>query len=73
MSALADVQGLTTQWKNKYGWSEEEHVDNYLELIGCLEWNAYWGNIPKNSEGMTDWEELEKLEREAARESLGYK
>lgn len=72
MSHMADIQELTKRWKQQYGWSEEEHVENYIEILGCLEWDAYWGDYPTDSEGKTDWAKLEELEHQAARKSLGY-
>ena len=73
MSQMADIQDLTTRWKGKYKWSEEEHVENYLEILGCLEWDAHWGDYPKDADGKTDWAQVEELDRKAARKSLGYK
>ena len=39
MSQLGDLQRLFLEWKERYKWSEDETINNFIELDGAEEWS----------------------------------
>lgn len=70
MSQLVDLTDTFKSFKARYGWDDEEVIDNFLEVLGNLEWELVWDR-PRLEDGTTNWVELDKQERIAAKQLLG--
>jgi len=70
MSQLADLAETFRNFQVNYKWTDEQTVENFREVLDDLEWEVYWGDVPKTKDGETDYEAFDKLEEEEVRKCL---
>jgi hypothetical protein len=47
MSHMADLQSTFERFQKMYKWSPETTAENFLEVIGCLEWELDYKKPPE--------------------------
>lgn len=69
MSILSDLTDVVKAFSKKYKWSEEETVENFIEILDALDRRSL-GVYPLTSEGDIDWALLNEMERDEVRRML---